>query len=79
MKSLSLFQWLLLLPAFLLLLLSLALVGLVLMFAPPVITAVAFGLFAVVLLWFFLARRGGTSIPSEASIMGRQSSRDGLL
>jgi uncharacterized membrane protein YesL len=78
MKKLSLFQWLLLLPAFLLLLVSLAVSGLVLMFAPPVVSWVAGGLLAVVLVWFFFARSRGTSGASEYSFL-RQSSKEGLL
>jgi len=76
--KLSIFQWLLLLPAFLLLLLSLALCGLVLMFAPPEVTAVSFGLFVVVGVWFVMVRRRGTSSGSENSLL-RQSSKEGLL
>ena len=78
MKQLTIFQWLLLLPAFLLLLVCLGLCALVLMYAPPAVTVAALGLFAVVLVWFFLTRRRGTSSASEHSML-RQSSKEGLL
>ena len=69
----------LLLPALLVLLLCLAMASAVLTFAPPLVSAVAGVLLLVVLVWFVLVRRRGAGIASEASLIGRQSSKDGLL
>lgn len=78
MKKLLL--WLLLLPALLACALSLTVVAFVFAFLPPVVGWVAVLVAAVVVLWFFLVRRRGGLVPgSESSLMGRQSSVEGLL
>lgn len=79
MRKMSPLQWLLLLPAFLLLLLCLGLSALVLAFSPPFVSVVAGGVVLVSVLWFLLVRRRGSGPVSEAGLIGRQSSKDGLL
>lgn len=63
------------------LLLLAAVVGLVLTVAPPAVSAVALGILALLTLWVLFGRRGSSTIlaGSEASLMGRQSSKEGLL
>ena len=51
----------------------------VLSMVPPVVGWVTFGLVAVFLAWFFFARGNSPAAGSEASLMGRSSSKDGLL
>lgn len=51
---------------------------LVLSFAPPVTSLVALGILALGAVWFFFLRRSAGPV-SEASLMGRQSSTEGLL
>lgn len=76
----SLFYWLMLPPAVLLCLLSLGLAGFLLAHAPAIVVWVAFALLAVGILWFFLVRRRGSVLTgSESSLLGRQSSKEGLL
>lgn len=79
MKKLSLLSWLLLLPAFLLLLVSLAVCGLILSIAPPVVSGMAVAVLAVAAVWFFLVRRRGAGAATESGLMGRQASKEGLL
>jgi len=79
MKSRSWLRWLLLLPAALLLALSLGLTFLVLSFTPPLVAAAAWGVVLVLAVWLVLVRRGGAVQSSESGLMGRQSSKDGLL
>jgi membrane protein implicated in regulation of membrane protease activity len=74
--------WLVLLvpPAVIACLLSLSILGLILAFLPPVVSWVAFAVLVVALVWFFLVRRRGSVVPgSEFSLLGRQSSKEGLL
>lgn len=52
---------------------------LVLSFAPPVTSAVALGILTLAALWFFLVRRKSAGALTEGSLMGRQSSTEGLL
>jgi hypothetical protein len=59
-----------------------ALVGfmlLVISLAPPMVSGVSLAVLAVAGLWFFLHRRAAAGVVSEASLMGRQSSTEGLL
>jgi hypothetical protein len=79
MKNMSVLQWLLLLPALLLFLLSLGLCLLVLSFMPPLVGWAAAGVVVVVVVWFILVRSRGAGPVSEAGLIGRQSSKDGLL
>lgn len=72
--------FLLLLPGLLLAGIFLAVFFTVLAFLPPVITAVAFAVLAIVGLWLVLGRRGATTVPgTESSLLGRQKSSEGLL
>jgi hypothetical protein len=62
--------------------LGLVLVGVfVLQFFPPVVSWAAAGMLLVMLAWFFFGRRGASIkiAGSETSLMGRQSSKEGLL
>lgn len=52
---------------------------LVLSVAPPGVSVAALCLLVVVGLWLVLRPRAGSGVVSEASLMGRQSSKDGLL
>ena len=71
---------LLLPPALLLALASVAVLLFVLSLFPPLVSWVAVLLAAAGLAWFFLVRRRGSVLPgSESSLMGRQSSKEGLL
>jgi len=80
MKRPGIFFWLLLPPALLLCGVSLTLFLLVVQFIPAHVTWVAVGLGVVIVLWFFLVRRRGDVLAgSESSLMGRQSSKEGLL
>lgn len=66
-------------------LLALALLGvmvaLVLLVSPPHVSAAALVILALVGVWFVLRRRGSSTLiaGSETSLIGRQSSTDGLL
>jgi uncharacterized membrane protein YesL len=80
MKKHGLFYWLMLPPALVLCLASLTLVGFLLSKAPALVVVVAFALLGVAVLWFFLVRRRGSVLTgSESSLMGRQTSKEGLL
>jgi len=80
MKKLNLFTLLLLLPGVLLLLLFMCLFFLALSFFPPYISVIALGIIALIVLWWKFGRRGSKEIlNSEAGLMGRQSSKEGLL
>jgi hypothetical protein len=79
MRKPSLLHWILFFPALLLLLLCLGVTALVLALAPPAVSGVAVGLLVVCGAWFFLARRRGSSTLTEGSLMGSQSSKEGLL
>lgn len=48
---------------------------------PPMVTAVTLTLFGLVGLWVFFSRRGsGSAVTgSESALMGRQTSKEGLL
>jgi hypothetical protein len=59
--------------------LLLAFGAVVLAVAPPVASLAALGILALAAAWFFLARRKSAGVLSEASLMGRQTSKDGLL
>lgn len=76
-------RWLfvLLLPvALLALVLLIGVMLLVVVFAPPALSAGAFVVLGLGALWFFLRRRSGSGPVSELSLLGRQSaSKDGLL
>lgn len=69
----------LLLPAALL---GLLLCGAVMVFtlsvAPPLVSAVALVILGLLALWFFARRRGSGPV-SESSLIGYQSSKEGLL
>lgn len=73
--------FLLVIPAGLLILALLSFSFLVLSFFPPLVTWVAVAMMAVVGAWLFFSRRGSSSLVagSETSLMGRQSSKEGLL
>lgn len=80
MKKHSLFYWLLLPPALLAFLFSLSLAGWLLSKAPALVVWVALSVALVAAAWFVLVRRRGTVLTgSETSLMGRQSSTEGLL
>lgn len=80
MKKHSLFYWLLLPPALLLCLFSLSLAGWLLSKAPALVLWVSLVVAAVGAAWFFLVRRRGSVLTgSETSLMGRQTSKEGLL
>lgn len=68
-------------PALVLSLASLALVGLLLSQLPPVVSWVAGVMVVLGVAWLIVRRRGSSSFVagSESSLMGRQSSKDGLL
>ena len=51
----------------------------VLSVAPSLTSAVALGILALGAVWFFLVRRKSAGALTEASLMGRQSSTEGLL
>lgn len=73
--------WLMLPPALVLCLVSLGIAGVVLSSVPPLVSWVAAGILAVVVGWFIFGRhQSSTKIAgSESSLMGRQSSKEGLL
>lgn len=80
MKRPGIFFWLLLPVAVLLCLVSLAVLVLLVQFIPPSVTAAAVACLTLAVLWFFLVRRRGATVTgSETSLMGRQSSKEGLL
>lgn len=79
MKKMSLLHWLLLPPAVLLFGFSLAGVGFILSYSPPLVVGVGVLVLVVIAVWFVLVRRHGPAAGSEAALMGRQSSKDGLL
>jgi membrane protein implicated in regulation of membrane protease activity len=67
-------------PALLGLGVMLGLIVLVLQSAPPFVSTVALVVFALVVCWFlFVRRRGNNTVVSESSLLGRQSSKEGLL
>jgi hypothetical protein len=47
--------------------------------ASPAASALALGILALAAVWFFVVRRKSAGVVSEASLMGRQSSTEGLL
>lgn len=59
--------------------LLLGFMGLVLSISPPLTSAVAVGILALAAVWFFVVRRKSAGAVSEASLMGRQTSKEGLL
>lgn len=70
----------LLLPAAVLVVLFLVgFMVLVVMLAPPVVSGVSLALLALAGVWFFVVRRGSGGPVSEGSLMGRQTSKEGLL
>lgn len=73
--------FLLMIPAALLIAGMLGLSFFILHFFPPFVTWVAVCMMVVVGAWLLFSRRGASSIiaGSEASMIGRQSSKDGLL
>lgn len=80
MKRPGIFFWLLLPAALLACLFSITVLLLLVQFIPAHVTWAAVALATVVALWFFVVRRRGDVLAgSEASLMGRQSSREGLL
>lgn len=78
MKNRALF-WVLLPPAIVAVLFLAAIFGITLALLPPFVTAVALGVLALVVLWFIFHRRAVAGVASEASLMGRQKSVEGLL
>lgn len=80
MKRPSIFFWLLLPPALLLCLFSITVFVVLCQFIPPAGGWAIAGIVTVVVLWFvFVRRRGEVLAGSESSLLGRQSSKDGLL
>jgi hypothetical protein len=80
MKRPSIFFWLLLPPALLLCGFSITVFVLLCQFIPASVGWAVAGIATVIVLWFFLARRRGETLAgSEYSLMGRQSSKEGLL
>lgn len=73
------YSLLLLVPAGLVLVLLVGWFALALAFFPPVVSGVALGMFAVVLLWVIVRRRHSAAPGSEVSLMGRSRSTEGLL
>lgn len=70
-------RWLLLLPLLGVALIFLSLSLLVLSLVPPLVGWISFAVVVVVVVWVF-CRRGSGAV-SEGSLMGRQSSKEGLL
>jgi hypothetical protein len=80
MRHLGFFGWLLLVPGLLLLLLLLGFAVLVLSMVPPVVGWVSAGVVVIVAVWLFLGRKKSpAALGSETSLLGRQSSKEGLL
>ena len=80
MKKLNLLTLLLLLPGVLLLLVCMSLFFLALSVFPPYISFIALGIIGLIVLWWKFGRRASKEVVnSEAGIMGRQSSKEGLL
>lgn len=80
MRKPGLLFWLLLPAAVLLGLVSVGILVLLVQFIPPHVTGVAVAVLTLGLLWFLFARRRGQVLTgSEATLMGRQSSKEGLL
>jgi len=80
MKKPSIFFWLLLPPALLLCGVSLTVFVLFCQFIPAEVGWAVAGIGTVVVLWFFIVRRRGDAVTgSESSLLGRQSSKEGLL
>lgn len=68
-------------PALLLCLVSFGVLWSLLSLFPPVVSVVAGILLAVAIAWWIVGRRQSSTlvVGSETSLMGRQSSKDGLL
>lgn len=73
-----LWLWLLLPPAVILSLLSLALLGLILSFLPPLVSWVAVALLVLVVVWFFFGRQKSAGAFSE-STFATKATKEGLL
>lgn len=78
MKNRALF-WVLLPPAIVAVLFLAGIFVFTLSLLPPIVTSVSLVVFGMVALWFVLRRRAGAVTASEASLMGRQKSVEGLL
>lgn len=71
---------LLIIPAVLLLLLFFSVFFLVLSVYPPYISVIALVMLGLVVAWWKFGRRGSAGVSnSEAGIMGRHQSKEGLL
>lgn len=80
MKRPGLLFWLLLPAALLVGLVSVVVLVLLLQFIPPQVTGAAVFVGVIAVLWFFFARRRGEVLTgSEGTLLGRQSSKEGLL
>lgn len=79
MRRMTFLHWLLLPPALLVFGLSLWLLGAVLSTASPLVAVVGVFVVVVIAAWVVFARGRAKLSGSESAMMGRQTSKDGLL